>query len=86
VDNNDLENVIPGFSFTNGPCNPCGALKQTADYSCPFQLNVKNTPNVSAVWKYLWKEDSPLVSQPSLLSEGKNKNKNVFPLLFESQM
>jgi len=86
VDNNDLENVIPGFSFTNGPCNPCGALKQTADYSCPFQLNVKNTPNVSEVWKYLWKEDNPLVSQPLLLSEGKNKNKNVFPLLFESQM
>ena len=44
VDYNNLENVIPGFSFVNGPCNPCGALNEKADYSCKFRLNVKNTP------------------------------------------
>ena len=44
VDYNDLENIIPGFSFINGPCNPCGALNEKADYSCRFRLNVEDKP------------------------------------------
>jgi hypothetical protein len=32
VDFNDLEKIIPGFSFLNGPCNPCGALNEKTDY------------------------------------------------------
>jgi hypothetical protein len=44
VDYNDLENLIPGFSFLNGPCNPCGMLNEKADYSCKFRLNVKDKP------------------------------------------
>lgn len=44
VDYNDLENIIPGFSFLNGPCNPCGALNEKADYSCRFRLNVEDKP------------------------------------------
>ena len=44
VDYNDLEKIIPGFTFVNGPCNPCGALNEIADYSCPFKLAVKKTP------------------------------------------
>jgi hypothetical protein len=85
VDYNDLENLIPGFTFINSPCNPCGALKQTADYSCPFKLKVKNKPPfISEVWQYLWQvQDSPLVSQPSFLSE--NLNPKEFPLLSELQ-
>jgi hypothetical protein len=85
VDYNDLENLIPGFTFINSPCNPCGALKQSADYSCPFKLNVKNKPPfISEVWQYLWQiQDSPLVSQPSFLSE--NLNPKEFPLLSELQ-
>jgi hypothetical protein len=85
VDYNDLENLIPGFTFINSPCNPCGALKQTADYSCPFKLKVKNKPPfISEVWQYLWQvQDSPLVSQPSFLSE--NLNPTEFPLLSELQ-
>jgi hypothetical protein len=56
VDNNDLENLIPGFSFINGTCNPCIALKEKADYSCPFKIKAQgNPPNISDVWKYLWK-------------------------------
>lgn len=82
VDYNNLENLIPGFTFINSPCNPCGALKQTADYSCPFKLKVKETRPISEVWQYLWQiQDNPLVSQPSFLSE--NKNPNKFPLLSE---
>lgn len=55
VDYNDLENIIPGFHFVNGPCNPCGAINDPPDYSCPFKLLVKNKPPfISRVWQYLW--------------------------------
>ena len=36
LDNVDLPNKIPGFSFVNGACNPCDALDN--DYSCKFQI------------------------------------------------
>jgi len=85
VDYNDLENEIPGFTFVNGPCNPCGAINETPDYSCPFQLKVKNKPPfISNVWQYLWDvKDAPLVSEPSFLTE--NINPNEFPLLSQLQ-
>lgn len=55
VDYNNLEKIIPGFTFFNGPCNPCGALNENPDYSCPFKLNVKNKPSfISSVWQNLW--------------------------------
>ena len=41
VDYNDLENEIPGFKFVNGPCNPCKALNFPPDYSCKYDLDVK---------------------------------------------
>ena len=85
VDFNNLENIIPGFKFLSGPCNPCGAINETPDYSCPFQLKVKNnSPFISDVWQYLWNiNDNPLQSLPSFLSE--NINPNEFPLLSELQ-
>lgn len=55
VDYNDLENIIPGFSFISVPCNPCLAIKEKPDYSCPFNLKVKDkNPNISNIWKTLW--------------------------------
>jgi hypothetical protein len=85
VDYNDLENIIPGFEFLNGPCNPCGAVNEKPDYSCPFKLKVKNkSPIISNVWQYLWNiNDNPLQSVPSFLSE--NINQNEFPILSELQ-
>jgi hypothetical protein len=85
VDYNDLEKIIPGFTFVNGPCNPCGALNVNPDYSCPFKLTVKNKPPfISSVWQHLWNvNDNPLQSAPSFLSE--NINANDFPLLSELQ-
>ena len=85
VDYNDLENIIPGFQFLNGPCNPCGALNENPDYSCPFKLKVKNqSPFISNVWQKLWNiNDNPLQSMPSFLSEYINPNE--FPLLSELQ-
>jgi hypothetical protein len=69
IDYHDLEKVLPGFSFVKGPCNPCGAINEKADYSCPFELTIKNSPSIrdvlapstsdlstsiSSVWKHLW--------------------------------
>jgi hypothetical protein len=85
VDYNELENTIPGFKFINGPCNPCGAVNEKPDYSCPFKLTVKNKPPfISEIWQYLWNiNDTPLQSMPSFLSE--NINQDEFPLLSELQ-
>ena len=85
VDYKNLETVIPGFTFLSTPCNPCGAINETPDYSCPFKLNVKNeTPFISSVWQYLWNiNDNPLQSIPSFLSESINPKE--FPILSELQ-
>jgi hypothetical protein len=56
VDYNNLESLIPGFSFLKGACNPCEGLKNPPNYSCPFELNIRGTEKgVSPVWQYLWK-------------------------------
>ena len=56
--NEDLPKEIPGFSFIKESCNPCAALNYPADYSCPFNINVKGKENndgkVSTIWKQLW--------------------------------
>jgi hypothetical protein len=85
VDYKNLEKIIPGFTFLNGPCNPCGAVNESPDYSCPFRLKVKNKPPfVSGVWQNLWDiNDNPIQSTPSFLNETINKDK--FPLLSELQ-
>jgi hypothetical protein len=85
VDYNDLEKIIPGFTFLNKPCNPCGALAANPDYSCAYRLRVRNKPPfISDVWQYLWGiNDNPLESQPSFLTQ--NINPNEFPLLSELQ-
>ena len=85
VDYTSLESIIPGFTFVNGPCNPCVAINETPDYSCPFKLTVKNKPPfISSIWQTLWNiNDNPLQSMPSFLSE--TVNPNEFPLLSELQ-
>ena len=55
VNNEDLPKEIPGFEFIKGPCNPCTALKNPADNSCPFSLNVDGNNEVSPLWKDFWK-------------------------------
>jgi hypothetical protein len=85
VDYNDLEKLIPGFSFLSSPCNPCKSMLLPPDYSCTYRLNIKNkSPFISKIWQYLWGiNDNPLISQPSFLTE--NVNSNEFPLLSELQ-
>jgi hypothetical protein len=35
---NDLESEIPGFTFLDGPCDPCGALNFPPDYTCKYKF------------------------------------------------
>ena len=42
-------------SFGKGGCNPCVALDDPPNYSCPFNLDIMNVqPGVSSVWQHLW--------------------------------
>ena len=52
--NEEIENNVNGFKFLNKPCNPCGPLNDTPDYSCPFSINVGEGNNISTSWKKLW--------------------------------
>ena len=70
--NDELPNEIPGFSFVKNVCNPCVALNNPADYSCPFEINVEDnsvnnstgnnstgnnsTGNNSTGITYIWKQ------------------------------
>lgn len=54
IKNEDVSKEMPGFSFIKNPCNPCSALNDPADYSCPFKLNMEGDTETSAVWKNLW--------------------------------
>jgi hypothetical protein len=55
LDYNNLEKKIPGFSFINGPCNPCEALNNPPNYKCPFVLDISgNMGGVTPVWQHLW--------------------------------
>jgi len=46
-----LPTLVPGFKFSKTECDPCVALKDTPDYSCPFTLDGKEP---SYIWKILW--------------------------------
>ena len=54
VKNEDIPKEMPGFSFVKGACNPCKALNNPGDYSCPFKLNVEGDDSISEPWKILW--------------------------------
>ena len=50
--NDQLPKEISGFHFVKDSCNPCVALNN--DYTCPFQINVKDNNHMSEIWKRLW--------------------------------
>jgi hypothetical protein len=55
IANEDIPKEVNGFKFLNSSaCNPCGAIDDPADYSCPFSLNVGDGAQVSNVWQQLW--------------------------------
>ena len=56
IKNEDIPSEVSGFSFVNGPCNPCVAINEYSDYSCPFRININDgTANkTSSIWSDLW--------------------------------
>ena len=54
INNEDLPATIPGFEFRDKVCNPCVALRDEPNYSCPFSLKIDGDKSVSAVWKSFW--------------------------------
>jgi hypothetical protein len=54
VDYNELPTQVNGFKFLGQPCNPCVALKNRPEYTCPFALNTGNGYDVSPIWQMLW--------------------------------
>jgi len=55
VNINNLEDLIPGFKFLKGKCNPCTNINGVPEYNCPFELKIKNNEGpISSVWEYLW--------------------------------
>ena len=94
ITNADLPKEVTGFKFLKSECNPCTALDDPADYSCPFSLDVGNGPQSSTVWQQLWglnssgsmtpgatKTDalSPASTNSSIYSSALNKED--FPIL-----
>lgn len=40
IQNEDIPSEIKGFTFVNGPCNPCSAVNKDPDYTCKFKLDI----------------------------------------------
>jgi len=88
---NSLPDMIPGFKFVKGNCDPCVAFNNPPNYECPFQLEVKDRPEgISPIWQYLWGlNPDPLKSLPSLIETQDNpqskakKQDETFPLFKE---
>jgi len=54
INNENIPNVINGFSFYDKSCNPCVALNYPMDTTCAFKLNLKNDDKISDIWKKIW--------------------------------
>uniref|UniRef100_A0A6C0LD30 Uncharacterized protein n=1 Tax=viral metagenome TaxID=1070528 RepID=A0A6C0LD30_9ZZZZ len=54
VPNGELPNIVPGFAYLKGVCNPCAPLNSPPDYSCPFIIDTGNGTEISDIWEKLW--------------------------------
>lgn len=54
VPNEQLPNIVPGFAYLKGVCNPCAPLNSPPDYSCPFIIDTGNGTEISDIWEKLW--------------------------------
>jgi hypothetical protein len=71
--NAEIPKEVAGFSFIKSECNPCVALNDVPDYSCPFSINTGNGTEISDIWKNLWGLSGD--------SENTSTKKNDFPIL-----
>ena len=75
VSNSMLPTVVNGFKFLKGECNPCVALNDPRNYSCPFSINTGNGDNVSSIWDLLWKQTDGSYNSGSYNSGSSNSDK-----------
>ena len=56
INNEDIPNMIPGFSFIRESCNPCTNLNLIDNNAnkCAFKLNVIGDDTTSEIWKRIW--------------------------------
>ena len=54
IKDQDIPSEVPGFSFVNGTCNPCVAINEVSEYTCPFKLEVPDRSDISPIWSNLW--------------------------------
>jgi len=83
----NLEQLIPGFTFLNKPCDPCLALQYDANqrYTCPFELKIKkNKGPISAIWEYLWSLNRYPITNPQKNAKEINANKFELPGFVQS--
>ena len=53
IDPSILPSLVQGFQFVSSVCNPCVALNDVPDYSCPFTLR-NDSDKITSIWKLLW--------------------------------
>lgn len=54
IDPANLPKEIPGFTFIKNTCDPCIAINNPSEFTCPFKLNIEGDTNTSIPWKRLW--------------------------------
>ncbi len=82
IDYKDLPNQINGFQFLGAPCNPCVALKNSPEYTCPFALNTGNGYGVSPIWQMLWNvTPESITTTTTNTTTTKSSDANSFPIL-----
>jgi len=57
LDYKELPSLLSGFSFIKGACDPCLALNNPSNYTCPFSMTRENGDGVaivSPIWQVLW--------------------------------
>ena len=54
INNEEIPNIVRGFSFIDEPCNPCVAINNPNSSNCKFKLNVKGDNNSSKIWQKIW--------------------------------
>ena len=79
IENADIPKVVTGFSFLQGTCNPCVALNNPPNYSCPFSLDVGDGGDISPIWQNLWGYDD----NNTKVEDDESVDPESFPLLIQ---
>lgn len=54
IHDENIPNVMTGFTFIDNPCNPCVAINDPIHAKCAFKLNVLGNADISPIWAKIW--------------------------------